>query len=453
MVVASLLNVTTFFILTMNVLTNTYREQSTLIGNFQSPFLSEVKDPYALNFTFNKLPIIPFYGNSSDSSDIVLNLIYRLYESTPIVAGVIDVLNSFTVGAGMTLEKGDGLGIINKKRVQSSDDDITNFEKLFFDNFIDTDLDSIISLSSKSLHLEGNSVLCVSIDKLSKKIKIEKIETTKFRYHSKYLYEGEKLGILSNYFSWHYLQQTPPTVVPVYPNFEEKDGVLRTLIHVKNTSPNRKFYGLSNGASSLLQQYLLNQLDIYLSGSTENRFIGSVFFDIPVSQSDLEGDGEDRMKRFIENQKNTVTNKGSNKSTIMNFFNTFDDGRKVNITQFQSNQEHDFFESISKLAEDKIFKAFGVNKALIGDTSDAGLFGERLDVVYQGQAQKVKVVQKIIENSLNTAFDFIEEHTQVNYRNDAKLRLKNLFQEMKKDDNVSRGTLEEKQENGTDNTR
>lgn len=410
------------------------------LDNFISPIYDEINDPEDLKKSYNKYPIIPPFGSDSNTNDGIISTLNRLSETTPVVSGIVESIKDFTVGAGMTLKRKEGLGVLNKNTVDVSEAEVSAFEQSFLDTFVNTDLAYLSEMVCKALSVNGNAGFLVSVESVTKKSKIQYIPLSRFRYLKESLLSADGV-MIANSFNYSDLKEVEPIIVPCYPLAIDNDGLIQTFIPIKKPSQNRHFYGFATGASSLMQQYLLNQLIVYLSAETDGRFTGKVFFDIPVSSSDLEGDEAQDVKDFQENQKNTFTNKGSKKSSIMNFFNVFDDGRKVNITQFEANTEHDFYEKIINLLENQVLKAFSWNKSLIGDNSDSGMFGERLEAVYKGASQRVKPVQKIIENALNNAFTFVEDKTGAKLRNGSILVLNSLYQKML-DDKAKKETKE-----------
>ena len=398
--------------------------------NFTSPFFDEIKDPADLQQTFNKLPAIPFFGNEESSSDQILKTLHRHAETVPVVAGIVESIKDFCISAGITLKQKNGLGVLSKRLLDVEQNVINDFEAAFLDTFIETDLTELCEASAKSLAIDGNGGFIVTVERVTGKAKIQYINTNNFRYLDESLV-GEKGVIIASSFLYSSITTIEPITLTLYPNFKDEDGVLQTFIHAKKPTPNRNLYGLSNLASSIMQQYLLNQLTVYLSAETDNRFTGKVFFDIPISSSDLEGDGESDVKDFEENQKNTFTSKGTTKSSIMNHYRFGEE--KVEITQFNANTEHEFFDTIINLLEAQILKAAGWNKSLIGDNSDAGLFGEKLESVYMGASQKVRSIQNIITTALNKCFAFVEDTTGKDLRGGNVLHLNSVYEQMMKE--------------------
>lgn len=415
-------------------------------SNFVSPFFDEITDPSELRYSFEKLPIIPFQGTNSASCDTVLNLLHKLSEVVPFYASAVEVVKDFAVGQGWELKKRLGKGVINQGLEDVSHETIEAFEDSYLDNLYDTDLTELSSFAAKSLTIDGNLGLLISIEKLSKKAKIEFIPTQNFRYSNLILTQNIKVIVISTSFVYDFLKNSPPTFIPVYPNFQEnEDGLIQTFIHIKNAVPNRKFYGLSASASSLMQQYTYNQLFTYLSAETENRFTGKVMFDSELETTDLDGDISQSQKAFVSSLKNTFTNKGTERSSVV--VRSRSQGlAATEVTQFKANTEHEFYDVMNSILKDTILISLGVDKRLVADSSDAGMFGEKLEAIYMGMSKKVSNTQRLIENGINAAFQFIEEQTKNNIRNGAILKLKSVYAEMMKEKeliekNVSHETI------------
>jgi hypothetical protein len=214
--------------------------------------------------------------------------------------------------------------------------------------------------------------------------------------------------------------------VPCYPNFNDNDGVFETFIHVKNEQTGRKIYGLSSAASSLLQQYLINQIMVYLSAETDNRFTGQILFDVPVllgEDSSIPEEGQALLKSL----RKVFKAKGNGESVVVHFRN--EDAPELKTTEFKSNTNEKFYQTVREIVTEEIITAFGWDKRLIGISRENGLGGNDLETIFAISSQKVITTQKMIEKALNTVL-FAMSDNNLTFVDGYKFKLKNLYKSM-----------------------
>jgi hypothetical protein len=394
--------------------------------NFKSPLLQEISDPLDLRMTYNRFPIVPFFGNNSDSSDIILTLLYKLVETTPTALSCINSIMQFSTGAGFDLSKSKGL--INKQYDTVSDSEIIDFETNLDDVLHDTDLLNLTQFGVKSLQIDGNFFAKVIVSKVANKFTIEPIDTNKIR-----LTTDKKSCIISNSFNSTDLISFEPQRLPMHPNFIEENGLVQTVIHVKNPMPNRAYYGLSNSASSILEQYQLSQLKYYLSAETDNRFTGRVFFDTEMSLKDSTYDLSDASKNFNKSIENVFTNKTGLRKSVMSRFR--ENGvTPTNVTQFNAQTGEQFYQVINDIMNQAILMSFGWDGRLIGGASSASMAANEMPTIFKMASQKFKTTQKKLNNVVNTSIDFASKILGYDWHKGMNLELGNLYEQSLKED-------------------
>jgi len=388
--------------------------------NFKSPLLQEIKDPYDLKTTYNKFPIVPFFGSNSNSSDVILMLLYRLIESTPIAAACVDSINEFCVGGGIDLKR--KAGIFNRSYDEVNDSEIQDFEGQLSEKLYDTDLKFIASHSVKTLKIDGNSFVKITVSKLANKFKIEPIDTNKVR-----LSKDKTFVVIANSFSSNYVLETPIQIIPTYPNFLDESGVIETVLHLKKASPNRNYYGLSSSASSILSQYQLNQLLFYLSAETDNRFTGRVLFDSELSQKDSDGAESESTKDFLDMIEQVYTTKNNDRRSVMARFREFGT-KETSVTKFDAMTGHEFYDVIIRNLNNEILTSFGWDRRLLGGDSSSSLASTEMETVFKLASQKVKSTQSLAEQIINTSISFASEYLDFDFNNQYQVRLVNLYE-------------------------
>jgi hypothetical protein len=397
-------------------------------ANFNSPLLNEIKDPQALKVTYNKLPIVPFFGNNSDSSDVILSLIYKLIGANSTAFACVNSIARFTTGAGFDLLKQKRL-INLKQETELSDNEIINFEDELNKHLLNTDLINIASFGSKTLSIDGNYFIKVTCSKISKQFKIEPIDTNKVRYTV-----DKSHCIIANSFLSGEIIETPPQIVPTYPNFDEDEfGLIQTIIHVKDTMPNRSYYGLASSSSSILDSYQLNQLKFYLSAETDNRFTGRVFFDSELGQADNEEELSKANISFLKTLNDVYTTKNGKRKSVLSRFRP-NGVTPTNVTQFEAQTGERFYEVINQLMTDSILRSFGWDGRLIGSSSSASMAANEMPTIFKIASNKVKSNQQRINMAINTALSFAGERLDFDFHKGLQLSLGNLYNQALKEE-------------------
>lgn len=176
------------------------------LDNFISPIYDEINDPEDLRAAYNKYPIIPPFGNDENSNDAIISTLNRLSETTPVVSGIVESIKDFTVGAGMTLKRKVGLGVLNKNTVDVPEGEVSTFEQSFLDTFINTDLSYLSEMVSKALSVNGNAGLLVTIESVTKKAKIQYISLSRFRFLEESLLGADGV-MIANSFNYSDLKE------------------------------------------------------------------------------------------------------------------------------------------------------------------------------------------------------------------------------------------------------
>ena len=397
--------------------------QALSFNDFKSPFFDEIKDPSELSLTFNRFPIIPYQGLNSTSSDNVLNALHRLSEVTPIYSGILQSLQQFTLGAGFEAIQTTN-NLFGESRVLTRDEALEygeNLNKILYK----TDLNSILSQSLNGLLIYGNIGLKVRISSTGR-ASIKFVSQKFFRYLKETITEGKKRVLISPTFVYDYLISVHPYSVPVYPDFQElENGAKETFFHFKENRINRELYGLSYAGSSLMNQYLVNQVINYLSAETDNRFTGQILFDVPVPPS-----GEDEVgiegKQLLNDLRSVFKSKGQGQSIMVHFRD--DETGELKVHEFKSNTNEKFYETIRNIVNEEIITSFAWDKRLIGISRENGLGGNDMEAIFKVASMKVKRHQRMLENAINTVLKAISEALNDEAIKRKGIKLKSLYE-------------------------
>lgn len=392
--------------------------------DFKSPFFDEIRDEGELALTFNRFPIVPYQGLNSASSDNLLNTLHRLSEVTPIFNGVLQSIHQFTLGAGIKAIK-------TSNNIFESSQDLNNLEAVQFgqvlnDTLYKSDLNQILANCLNGLLIDGNFGLKVRVSTTGK-ASIKFVSQKFFRYLKEEVTDGKKRILISPTFVYDYLIKVKPYQVPVYPEWNElENGAKETFFHFKENRIDRELYGLSYAASSLMNQYLVNQVISYLSAETDNRFTGQILFDVPIPAS---GDNELSVEgmQLLKDLRKVFKAKGSGESIMVHFRD--EDSSELKVHEFKSNTNEKFYETIRNIVNEEIITAFAWDKRLIGISRENGLGGNDMEAIFKIASMKVLRLQRILENAMNSIFKAISEVTGFEGLEGKGIKLKSLYEQ------------------------
>lgn len=416
-------------ILTTSTNTSAQQNAAQIFGDsFASPLLNEIRDPIEVTRFFNKFGIVPFFGDRSSSSDRVLRMIYSLFENVPMASATVGSIANFTVGGGFVLKEKRGLLKAKTQKVSEADE-------LAFNVAIEQhlswkcDLQTVAENAAKSLTIDGNAFLLLTIEKLSKTFSIDFVPSRKVRYKL-----SKETVIIANSFVPTDMISVEPIELPVYPETVQRDGVLQTVIHLKAASPSREYYGLSSGTASLLAQNAHFELIKYLSNETKNRFSGQVFLDVEKSSSDeVAGFGES-LKHFVDTLRDYYTNRATDpKSVLMRA--RANGTTPTAVTQFAANTNHEFYRSVVALLNEEILTAYSWTQTLINGKGANALSGQQIKEAFMLGSYSVNKLQHTISAGITDAIFLARDVLQFDGVQDKhSIELQNLYQQLLQDE-------------------
>ena len=392
--------------------------------DFNTPFFEEIKDVNELALTYNRFPIVPFQGLNEESADNILNVLHRLSEITPIYAGILQSIQQFVLGAGIEAIKTNNnlFGQVS----ELSEEEALAFGEILNDKLFETDINDLLSKMLSGLLVDGNIGLKVRVSTTGK-VTIKFISQKYFRYLKEDFTESQKRVLISPTFVYDYLITVKPYSVPLYPVWDNlENGAKETFFHFKESRVDRDLYGLSYAASSLMNQYLVNQVISYLSAETDNRFTGQILFDVPVPPSQESEMGLEGMQ-LVKDLRNVFKSKGQGESIMVHFRD--DETGELKVHEFKSNTNEKFYETIRNIVNEEIITAFAWDKRLIGISRENGLGGNDMEAIFKIASMKVRRLQRQLENAINTVLLAISKQEGFEAMSEKGIKLKSLYEE------------------------
>lgn len=401
--------------------------------NFHSPIAGEIKDTDGISRLFSTYRVVPFFGTNEASSDSFLQFLVKLSEISPTVAGCIQSRRDF-VASGIELHKGQRAGFSNmpNNEAGTSDADIAAYQ-----DFVDevtggegmSRIKQIVERIHDNLDVCGNAFIEIAHTEVAGRVysSINVYDATECRYLLTEEGEAKRL-LVSPSFDLYYLSKYPPSVVPLFPEFQEVKGAMRSIIHIKENAVGRRWYGLNKSISSLYYQYLEYSNPEYLVKETHNRFTGKVMFDYEVFPDDSEEDLESMERDFA----NAFTPAGLSKSYILS-------GRPagaepIAVTKFEANTNEKYHVAMARLSEDKITASFAWFVKLLYERNNSSLSGDEMKSLFMIASQRVKPRQDKIINAVNKALHACADAIGRPEVKEYNLRLASLYKLMFKDE-------------------
>lgn len=403
-----------------NIMTLTRQANSSLFGSTVNPVAEEIRSPQNEKLFYQGWPVIPFLHNG----EVTIQLLRKLSRLSPTHSGCIQSISGFVTGGQFDVQRKKRKGF----RSQSVNmDPITPDEFNGFADFVEASYGQPLNEVHQEAELFGLNYIQYGNAYLE--IRLAPAGGGKyllFVYNQdvdRVLYlatdeDEERIALISPH--WYDANRLEGKVDPisVYPNFtEDEDGVIRTLVHVKNAVEGRAWYGLPSSLAGTYHAYGEIQRGQYGVEGYANDFTGRVFLETfdnaaygsldPDYSSDAEGYQENPFDYGYQVQDLTFdmrlqmlfTNKGRFKRRIMHR-SAPAEAQKSNIHEFKANTDEKYHIGMAGLDEDKIVMSWNWDAALMGKKTAGKLgksqeFTDALKVKYYQVVQPIK--DKLIE--------------------------------------------------------
>ncbi len=218
--------------------------------------------------------------------------------------------------------------------------------------------------------------------------------------------EGQqKYVAISPEWSEKYLDKHSPLEIPLFPTFEEVEGNMRSIIHIKNG--NFEWYGRPQSRSSLMYQYREFQDCNYLVKQSANNFVGQIFIEVEQSNPDYASIQHDAGQHasFGERLEYNFTNRSGDPSTIVATERGFG-AKPALVKQFTPNTNENWYKVTGEIAENKILVSHGLTRKLVFDDKTGGLTqGGFMDNFTTQEVTHIEQDRNIILSAFNRIFE------------------------------------------------
>lgn len=387
------------------------------LASVYNPIAEEIRDPDNYRYTFagGLYSYIPYL----DRGDATFKFFERMGRLSPTHGSCIKNIRTFAFGGGLVVNrKSDGFSDFEKTVVSDA-------EKTIFRDWVKswTDTNNLLLTAEKiygSFKTWGGSWLeCIVTTVAGQKyITYKNHDYDRGRFYADPDSENlTKYVLISPSFSPLFLSKNPPQIVPVYPAFtNEVNGVKRTIIHLKNETVGRTWYGEPDSVMALYFEYLEYQLGRYTVEGYNLDWVAKVFFE-------TFGDAEDTVAKamFDEAIMQCFTNQGTRKKSVMHKRSQVD-AEPTKVHEFSANTNEKFHESMSNIAAEQIYKAHDWHPMFSQKTAGSmGNSQEFREVFKMKYYTVIKPVQDKIFTAINTVLAIAEK--ELGYDNAAGLAL------------------------------
>ena len=187
--------------------------------------------------------------------------------------------------------------------------------------------------------------------------------------------EPRKVAI-SPVWTWQYVKDNPPKIVPLAPNFTaDEDGTVRAIFHL--TEGEASWYGRPDSEGADLQKYREVQESVYLVRQSAGNFVGQLIIEVEDDDPGASPaiDDEDAKRSgfgsFADRMTQNYTHKGDDPQTVM--VTARPQGAKpMFVFQVKPNTNESWYKVTGEMAEQKILRAHGLTLRFMGFDASNG---------------------------------------------------------------------------------
>lgn len=374
-------------------------------GEVSNPIAEELRDIEKAHARDPQIPVIPFF----EDGDATLYFFDLLKKLSPTHGGIIQSIGDFVLGGEFTVERKKRGGF---SRREDTPKEVTDQEFNDYVDYIESWIEGeeLLSLAWRvydNLKTSGNAFVEIAITTVQGEKFVELINhdatTCKYLATSK---GNPKVILISADWRKDYTTKYPPTPVFLYPNFDTKEGVTRTILHLKNEVAGHEWYGLPDSVAAIYPAYSEVQRGEYGTRMYANDFTPRVFIETVDDFAD-EVEADEAGEEWDDAVDQVFTNKGGYSKRVLHR------SRGINtepalVEKIESSDDYRYQDVMSRINELDIFKAHNWHPALM--LSIAGKLGSdsQFDSISRQKAHTViKKLQKKIGGFLEKIIEVV----------------------------------------------
>ena len=381
-----------------------------VFNSLKNPFPAEVKDSGELKKFFKKYNLVPFAGSYKETGHALLGFYHMLYDLSPTHSSCINKKSAFAFGSRPTAtaaidpnfdtgEETQDLPAQTKAMYRdalyqyvSFDRPIRQFHRQLATNF-QADGNGWIKMKVSTVNGETRAVL-------------------ELHSQENVLYVNNDPGqprhvAISPIWTESYLNENPPDIVAMYPNFtRQAGGVMATMFHLKAGDGN--WYGRPESQGSVFAQYSEVQNTFYRIRSSYGEFTGKIIIEAEADDPKLEADASDTDARevgFANDQHRfeyNFTNKSDDPQAVYVTYRPYG-ARPMFVFSVPPNTKEKYFQVIKGLDEMDILRSHGCTLRFMAYDVSGGFSNDVFLDDY------MLYVQPVIEDLRMTVLGFVNQ--------------------------------------------
>lgn len=341
------------------------RNKGVQLYSVANPIPDEVADSQELKKLFNRYNLVPYAGTSKESGHSLLTWYKTLAKLSPTHNACIDKKLKYAVGGKATAifsfdpewntgEEEREPTTAQKRQYRDAVSEVFEFEGGLRDFHYNL---------GWNFQESGNAFLEFSFAEVMGQGRIHmKAHDTA---HCLYLNTkpGEaRIVAVSPVWTEEYLKKNEPRYVPLFPNFVNQDGALRTMFHLK--SGQNSWYGRPDSQGSDLYKYREFQDALYLVKQSAANFTGQLIIEVEDDDPDLSpalengAAGQAGYGSFAERFEQNYTQKSDDPQSVLVTARPFG-SRPMFVFQISPNTNEAWYRETGKIAEEKIVRSHG----------------------------------------------------------------------------------------------
>jgi len=348
--------------------------QSVLLPHLSDPIPKEIEDSEEIRKFFETYKFVPYAGTTQASGHGLLKFYMKLYNLSTTHGSVIEKLIKYCFSGAAIFERAKDSEYDTRDEILplTPDEAKGYYQALKSMVTFDRGILEFHQESLRSLKQIGDTWVELSI------AETEGITKTFLRLHrpEKVLYwntaPGEARAVaISPLWTPEYIKLHPPRTVPEYPIFSEKNGVKRTMFHLKNGS--NSWYGKPDSQMADLYKYREAQDALYIIKEAANGFSGKTLLEVEGVSEDDERQAKQMgfVGGFAERVKAQYSMQGQADALMV--MSRPAGSAPVFVKQFLPNTNQDWYKVTGDINAEKILIAHNATKRFMSFEQANGL--------------------------------------------------------------------------------
>ena len=371
----------------------------------ENPIPAEVEDSDSLKKVFSDYKLVPYAGRDKSTGHSLLYWRLMLAQLSPMNGACLQKIKKYVVGSRAKFVRAEdpefdpGTEIAPLSPQESAIYEAAIKEMVEYKGGVRA-LHQALQWSALAT---GNAWAELSVSTINGQTRavIKHLKATHCMY--KVTKPGQpRLVAVSPVWTEDYLKKNEPAIIPLAPNFLEKDGVMRTIFHLK--IGDGEWYGRPDSESSDLYKYREVQDAMYIIKQSAANFVGQLIIEVEdddagdpaINYQDAQRSGFDS---FADRMRENYTQSGADPQSVIVTARPMG-SRPMFVFQIKPNTNENWYKVTGEMSEQKILRSHGLSLRFMGFDAANGLSNDAFASDY------VMNVEPVIREHRNTLTAF-----------------------------------------------